>query len=75
MGDYGNARIFVQTASSGIITGIQHANGVYVTAEEKPVLNATEGLTLQVVIAWPSRLIYVEVVPAEEEFLAGFNFR
>ncbi|CAF1421202.1 unnamed protein product [Rotaria sordida] len=72
VGDYGNVRIFVRSTSSGTVTGIQDANGTYVTDEEIPFLNAAEGLKLQGVIAWSSRLVYAEVVPADGDVLVGF---
>ncbi len=75
MGDYGNARIIVQNTSSGVITGIQDANGNYASDEELMTLNATEGLTIQLVIAWSTRILFVDVVLAQDDILPGFNPR
>jgi hypothetical protein len=73
VGNYGNARIFVQNTSSGVITGIQDGNGIYVTSGQVPLLDVTTGVTIQLVLAWSTRVLLVEVVPANGSLLYGFN--
>jgi hypothetical protein len=75
VGDYGNARIIVRNTSSGVIAGIQDANGNYASDKQLITLNATEGLTIQLVIAWSTRILFVDVVLAQDDILPGFNSR
>ncbi|CAF1210399.1 unnamed protein product [Adineta ricciae] len=66
VGDYGNARIIVRNASSGIITGIQDARGQYMANTGISNLNATEGLAIVIVLAWPTRILVTNVIPPED---------
>jgi hypothetical protein len=62
VGNYSDARILVQNTSSRIITGIQDANGIYVTNQQLPTLNATQQLKIIYVLAWSTRFLLVEAV-------------
>lgn len=75
VGDYGNARIFVHNTQSGIVTGVQNQYGLYISDGQIPLLNATEGLTIQVALTWSTRIFRADVVPAVGNVLVGFNFR
>ena len=75
VGDYGNAGIFVRNSKSGVITGIKKSNGTYVSDGEIPSLNATTGLTIEIVLAWSSRWVTAEIIPANGSFLVGLNVR
>jgi hypothetical protein len=75
VGDYGNASIFVRNTSSGIITGVMDKFGTYVSDEEIPLLNATDGIAIRLVLAWSTRMILIEVVPWEGDVLVGYNVR
>jgi hypothetical protein len=75
VGNYGNAGIFVHNTSSGVITGIQDVNNNYVSDAQLQTLNATEGLKVIAVIAWPTRILFVDVVSAENNSQSGSNSR
>jgi hypothetical protein len=75
VGNYANARIIVRNTSSAIVTGIQNLNGEYVTDEQLPTLNATEGLLVTAVLAWSTRILFVDVVSAIDDILPGYNPR
>ena len=75
VGDYGKARIFVRNTSSNIITGIRDRSYTYVTDAMIPLLNGTEGIWIQIVLAWSTRIVSVEVVQSEGNLLSGFNVR
>jgi hypothetical protein len=75
VGDYGNAGIFVRNSKSGVITGIQNSNGTYVSDGEMSSLNATTGLTIVMVLAWSTRLVSAEIIPANGSILDGLNVR
>ncbi|CAF1289121.1 unnamed protein product [Adineta steineri] len=73
VGDYGNAGIFVRNTTSGVITGIQKSDGTYVSDGELPSLNATTGITIQIVLAWSTRVVIVQIIPANGTVLVGLN--
>jgi hypothetical protein len=75
VGNYGNARIFVQNTSSGVITGVQNSFGIYANDEQMLLLDGTTGVTIQIVLAWSTRALLVEVVTANGSLLYGFNAR
>ena len=75
VGDYGNAGIFVRNSKSGVITGIKKSDGTYVYDGEMPSLNATTGLTIVMVLAWSSRFVSAEIIPANGSILVGLNVR
>lgn len=62
VGNYGEARIFVRNHTSGYITGIWNSDYNYVFNVRMPTLNATNGLFVIAVIAWSTRILFVEVV-------------
>lgn len=62
VGNYGEARIFVRNHTSGYITGIWNSAFYYVFNAGMPTLNATDGLFVIAVIAWSTRVLFVEVV-------------
>lgn len=66
VGDYANTRILVRNAASGIITGIQDENGNYITDDPTMNLNATNDLSIQVVLAWSSTVFYAEVISDDD---------
>ena len=51
------------------------SNDQYVTDEQLLTLNATEGLDIIIVTAWPTRLLFVEVVSAPDDSFPDSNFR
>lgn len=75
VGDYHKARILVRNNSEGFISGLIGSRGTYI--KEGEVLNATANSTfsLLIVTAWPSRIVFVEVVSGRDNVLAGFNPR
>jgi hypothetical protein len=76
VGNYADARIIVRNASSGIITGILDSNFNYVTNQQLPTLNATEGFYIFAVIAWSTRILFVEVISAQKnDSSSGSYFR
>lgn len=64
VGDYGNARILVRQSSSGIITGIQDAQGNYATDNILRTLNPLERIFVVLVQAWATRATFLDIVPA-----------
>ncbi|CAF1236697.1 unnamed protein product [Adineta ricciae] len=66
VGDYGNARIIVRNSSSVIITGIKNKNGNYITNAQISTVNRASRAKIIVVLAWSTRLLYVNVIPAED---------
>ncbi|CAF3778309.1 unnamed protein product [Adineta steineri] len=73
VGDYGNAGIFVRNTTSGVITGIQKSDDTYVSEGELPSLNATTGIKIQIVLAWSTRVVIVQIIPANGTILIGLN--
>ncbi|CAF3980441.1 unnamed protein product [Adineta steineri] len=73
VGDYGNAGIFVRNTTSGVITGIQKSDDTYVSEGELPSLNATTGIKIQIVLAWSTRVVIVQIIPANGTILVGLN--
>ena len=71
VGDYSAAQIIVQNTSSGIITGIQNANAIYATNAQLLNFNATQGLKIVMVLAWSTRILYVEAVPPTDNSQHG----
>jgi hypothetical protein len=75
VGDYANAQIIVQNSSSGYMTGVQDVNQELISDKQLSTLNGTEGLTIVVVTAWPTRLFFMEVVSTEDNSLPSLNSR
>ena len=63
VGDYSKARVLVLNASSGIVTGLQYANNQYLSYNPLPIVNVTQGININIVLAWSTRLLVVEVLP------------
>lgn len=75
VGNYQAANIIVRNSPSGIITGIQNANGDYATDDELLTLNATEGCQVVIVLVWPTFLLWVEAIPIVPDILPGYDPR
>ena len=75
VGDYHNARILVRNNPDGFISGLVGSEWNYISQGE--VLNATaENLfPILLVTAWPSRIVFIEVVSGIDNVLPGFNPR
>ena len=75
VGDYGNARIIVRSTAENITTGIKHPLGSYTVYVDGMDLNGTEGITIYSVLAWSTRIYFVEVVSINDTSLPGPNSR
>ena len=75
LGNYQNARILVRNRSSGYFTGIANAQGHYISDNQLTTLNATERIKLVRVIAWSTRILFLEVIPANDNAQPGTNSR
>ncbi len=75
VGNYADARIIVRNTSSDFITGVMISNSQYVSDEQLLTLNATEGFDIIIVTAWSTRLLFAEVVSAQDDSLPDSNFR
>lgn len=75
VGNYKDAKILVTNTSSGIITGIKDYHDQYVSDQNLPTLNATKGLEIVRVLAWPTRFLILEVVSNESNVAADPNSR
>ena len=75
VGDYTKAQIIVRNSPSGLVTGIVDANNIFISEQQLSTLNATKGLILVMVLAWPTRLLLGEVISAGNNGTSGFNNR
>lgn len=73
VGDYSKAQIFVRNSPFDLITGVLKADYNFITDEKQEILNATVGLAVFLVAAWPTRLAFVEVVSVDDNSLPGSN--
>lgn len=71
VGNYGDARIMVQNTPTNVKTGIKDANQNYLTDQQLSTLNATEGIRINVVSAWSTRLLFVEAIPTGDNTQPG----
>lgn len=65
VGNYGEARMLVRNAFSGIVTGLQYPNGQYLSYDQLPTIEATQGANVIIVLAWATRLLFAEVVSSD----------
>lgn len=76
VGDYTKAQIIVRNSSLDYITGILNArNDFIVDGREPTLLNATEGISIMVVLAWPTRLFFGEVISINDASQPNVNSR
>jgi len=75
VGDYKNARIFVRSSASGIITEVIYKGNGLVSDKEISTLNATESVTIHVVLAWATRILVVDVVSSQASAVYNLNSR
>ncbi len=75
VGNYANARIIVRDFSSTFTTGVYDLNSKYVFNRILPTLNVTNQYYITTVIAWSTRLLFVDVVSTQDYGLSGFNSR
>lgn len=75
VGDYAKAQIIVQKSPSGYVTGVLDATNNFISEQQLSTLNATIGLTLIAVLAWPTRLFVGEVVSTGNDSASGSNTR
>lgn len=75
VGDYHNARILVRDNPDGFVTGLVGSEWNYINDGE--VLNVTaDGIfAILLVTAWPSRIVFVDVVSGIDNVLPEFNPR
>ena len=73
VGDYSKAQIIVRQSSFDLITGVSDADNNYITDEKQETLNATVGLNVFMVLAWPTRLAFAEVVLVDDNSLPSSN--
>ena len=66
VGDYKNARIIVQNTSNEYTTGIVNMTST---------MNATEQIKIRVVLAWSTRIVFIEIVTADNRLILGTNSR
>lgn len=66
VGDYKNARIIVQNTSNEYTTGIVNMTSA---------MNATEQIKIRVVLAWSTRIVFIEIVTADNTLIPGTNSR
>lgn len=71
VGDYSKAQIFVHKSSLNHYTGIIDDAFGYITDEKLLALNATSGIHIMAVLAWPTRLAFVEVISTDDNSLPG----
>lgn len=76
VGDYAKAKIIVRNSSSDYITGILNAhNDFIVDGGEPALLNVTEGVSIMVVLAWPTRLFFGEIISISDNNQPSLNVR
>ena len=73
VGDYSKAQIIVRESSLNLTTGVIDSDYNFITNEKQETLNATVGLTVFIVLAWPTRLAFAEVVSVDDNSLPGSN--
>ena len=66
VGDYKNARIIVQNTSNEYTTGIVNMTST---------MNGTEQIKIRVVLAWSTRIVFIEIVTADNRLILGTNSR
>ena len=66
VGDYKNARIIVQNTSNEYTTGIVNMTST---------MNATEQIKIRVLLAWSTRIVFIEIVTADNTLIPGTNSR
>ena len=66
VGDYKNARIIVQNTSNEYTTGIVNMTST---------MNGTEQIKIRVVLAWSTRIVFIEIVTADNTLIPGTNSR
>ena len=75
VGNYQNARIFVQNSPSGILTGVLDAQTEYISDKQLSTLDATAGIRLVRVTAWSTRILFVEVISPDDNTQPGISSR
>lgn len=60
-GDYGEARILVRNTASEFATGIFDGDSD-VFDENEPTVDGTKGINVRPVLAWATRVLFVEVI-------------
>ena len=75
MGDYGNARIIARNISSGITTGLYNTQGNVSIDGEVLNMNATEGLIVNAILTWSTRIFFAQVISTQVDGLVDFNSR
>ncbi len=75
VGDYGNARIIVQNTSHSVKTGVLDQNNMFISDDVLSDLNATEGIQIMTVLAWATRIYFIEVISTDNKNLSGLMSR
>ncbi len=75
VGDYGNARIIVQNTSNDFKTGVIQGEDGFISDTELSTLNATEGIYIMAVLAWSTRIFFVEVITTDNKNLSDLMSR
>ena len=73
VGDYSKAQIIVRQSSFIYITGVTDADNNFITDEKQETLDATVGLNVFMVLAWPTRLAFADIVSVDDNSLPGSN--
>ncbi|CAF3304435.1 unnamed protein product [Rotaria socialis] len=66
VGDYKNAKILVRRSPLGVGTGLYTANGLMISNGQNMNFTTSTGHLVILTIAWTTRVIFIEVVSAEE---------
>ncbi len=75
VGDYGNASIIVRNTTNQYKTGVLDANNVTISENQLSTLNGSQGIQIVVVLAWSTRIFFIEVVSIDNKTLPGLNSR
>ncbi|CAF5040398.1 unnamed protein product, partial [Rotaria sp. Silwood1] len=69
VGDYKNTPIWVRNTPSGVITGLLNAAGNYISSGEYVNMTSSNKLSVVLVTAWSSRIVFVEVISGQGNHL------
>ena len=75
VGDYKNASILVRNTANLYKTGVIDANGFTLSENGLSILNVSQGIHIMSVLAWATRILFIEVVSIDNKTLSGINSR
>jgi hypothetical protein len=75
VGDYGNAPIIVRNTTNQYKTGVLDENHVLISENEVSTLNGSKGIEIVSVLAWSTRIYFIEVVSIDNTTLPRINSR